>query len=76
MDLRDRLKKLDPEFKPTTIKATSAQISDGVVKSVRKFEFAVLDTQMGPIFADNHRMIYPDHYRGSETSSEKGDERE
>ena len=75
MDLRDRLKKLDPEFKPTTIKAISAQISDGVVKSVRKFEFAVLDTQMGPIFAENHRMLYPDHYRGSETSSEKGDER-
>ena len=76
MDLRDRLKKLDPEFKPTTIKATSAQISDEVVKRVRKFEFAVLDTQMEPIFAENHRMIYPDHYRGSETSSEKGDERE
>ena len=74
MDLRERLKTYGHE--PTTIKATSAQISDEVVKSVPKSEFAVLDTQMGPIFAENHRMIYPDHYRGSETSSEKGDERE
>lgn len=75
MDLRDRLKKLDPEFKPTTIKATSAQRSNEIVKSVSKGEFMKLDKQMGPIFAKNHRMLYPDHYRGSETSSEKGDER-
>ena len=76
MDLRDRLKKLDPEFKPTTIKATSAQGSNEVVKSVCKGEFMRLDTQMRPIFAENHRMLYPEHLRGSETSSEKGDERE
>ena len=75
MDLRDRLKKLAPEFEPTTIKATSAQRSDEVVKSVPKSEFAVLDTRMRPIFAENHRILYPDHLRGSGISSEKGDER-
>ena len=74
MDLRDRLKKYN--YEPTTIKATSAHISSKVVKSVPKSEFTVLDTQMRPIFEENHRELYPDHLRGSETSSEKGDERE
>ena len=74
MDLRDRLKTYG--YEPTTIKATSAQGSNEVVKSVCKGEFMRLDTQMRPIFAENHRMLYPNHYRGSETSSEKGDERE
>ena len=74
MDLRDRLKTYG--YKPTTIKATSAQGSNEVVKSVRKGEFMRIDTQMRPIFAENHRMLYSDHYRGSGTFSEKGDERE
>ena len=74
MDLRDRLKTYG--YEPTTIKATSTQGSNEVVKSVCKGEFMRLDTQMRPIFAENHRMLYPNHYRGSETSSEKGDERE
>lgn len=74
MDLRERLKTYG--YKPTTIKATSAQGSNEVAKSVCKGEFMRLDTQMRPIFAENHRMLYPDHYRGLDTSSEKGDERE
>ncbi len=74
MDLRERLKTYG--YKPTTIKATSAQISDKIFKRVSKGEFMRLDAQMGPIFAENHRMLYPDHYRGSGTFSEKGDERE
>ena len=73
MDLRERLKTYGHE--PTTIKATSAQISDEVVKSVPKSEFALLDTRMRPIFEENHRRLYPDHLRSSGTSRKKGDER-
>ena len=75
MDLRDRLKKLDPEFKPTTIKATSAQRSNEIVKSVSKSEFSILNTRMRPIIEENLREQYPDQLRGSGISSEKGDER-
>lgn len=75
MDLRDRLKKLAPEFEPTTIKATSAQRSNEVVKSFGKSKFNILDAQMKPIIEENHRILYPDHLRGSGISSEKGDER-
>ena len=73
MDLRDRLKTYG--YEPTTIKATSAQGSNEVVKSVCKGEFMRLDTQMRPIFEENHRRLYPDHLRGSGISSKKGDER-
>ena len=74
MDLLERLKTYG--YEPTTIKATSAQISDEILKRVSKGEFMKLDKQMQPIFQETHRMLYPDYYRGSGTSSEKDDERE
>ena len=74
MDLRDRLKTYG--YEPTTIKATSAQISDEILKRVSKGKFMELDKQMETIFQETHRMLYPEHYRGSGTFSEKGDERE
>ena len=75
MDLRKRLKTYDPKYEPTTIKATSAQRSNEVVKSISKSEFTMFDTRMRPIFEENHRRLYPDHLRGSGISSKKGDER-
>lgn len=53
MNLRDRLKKLNPEFEPTTIKATSAHCSSEVVKRVSKSEFAELDKRLRPILKEN-----------------------
>ena len=57
MDLRDRLKKLEPEFEPTTIKATSAHRSSEVVKRVSKSEFAELDKRLRPILKENDDVL-------------------
>ena len=57
------------------VKATSAQRSDEVVKSVDQSEFCIFNTRMIDILEENHREQYPDHLRGPGISNEKGYDR-